>query len=67
LISALCALRPTGIANVQTPPFGLNLDDFIIENCDLHSVWAVLEAQLAFINIRYRAGDASHFVYGATM
>jgi len=43
----------------------LNLDDFIFEHCDLHSVWAVLEAQLAFINIRYRAGDASHFVNGA--
>jgi hypothetical protein len=61
----LFALRLTGIAGVQTLPFGLTLDDFISEHCDLRSVWAEREEQLAFIDIRYCAGDASHFIDGA--
>jgi hypothetical protein len=59
------ASGPTEIANLQTPLFELTLDDFISEHCDLRSVWAEPEAQLAFIDIRYCAGNASHFIDGA--
>ena len=39
-ISALYALRPTGIASVQTTSFGLAVDDFFSERCDPHSAQA---------------------------
>jgi len=43
-MSVWYAFRPTEIANLQTPLFGLTLDDFISEHCDLRSVWAEREA-----------------------